>query len=82
MLLGNRLWMWAFSVEWVHLDWISKYKLVLKTIQNMALPPSNSPLGQGGTRASGPKKLFVTGGHGDEWVGGGVGLELDKCQSC
>ena len=48
MLLGNRLWMWAFSVEWVHLDWISEYKLVLKTIQNMALPPSNSPLGQGG----------------------------------
>ena len=47
MLLGNRLWMRAFSVEWVHLDWISKYKLLLKTIQNMALHPPNSPLGQG-----------------------------------
>ena len=47
MLLGNRLWMRAFSVKWVHLDWISKYKLLLKTIQNMALHPSNSPLGQG-----------------------------------
>ena len=47
MLLGNRLWMRAFSVEWVHLGWISKYKLLLKTIQSMALHPSNSPLGLG-----------------------------------
>lgn len=46
MALGNRLRMRAFRVERVHLDWISKCKLPLKTTQNMALRPSKSPAGQ------------------------------------